>query len=166
MKNKNLILGSIALIGVGAVFVLKYIKNKPKSNDAVSDSQSGLSNPSETAPRPNNQATGVKQLNPTSFPLKKSSNGFEVQVVQKWLNDNGYASPKLTEDGILGSKTELAIIAMQNHPYTKSISDYISSMTKQFKVIPKGVIDKDFYDFFITKTRKPSTNALDIGIQF
>ena len=45
------------------------------------------------------------------------------------------------------------------------IVNYIANMTKNFKVIPKGTIDREFYDVFITKIKKMPI-GVDLGIQF
>ena len=165
MKNKNVLIGSVALIATGLFFLVKYMKNKPKSD--ATNNASIFGNPSEIA-YSNNIINVVKEplkLIPASFPLKKGSVGIEVQVLQKWLNSNGYSNPKLVEDGIFGAKTESTVIAMQNNPYSKEIVNYIANMTKNFKVIPKGTIDREFYDVFITKMKKMPI-GVDLGIQF
>ena len=69
-------------------------------------------------------------------------------TLQKWLNDKGYASPKLVTDGIFGAKTESAIKLMQETPYEKAISDYISKaqFTSDYSF---GQVSQDFYQKFV-----------------
>jgi len=142
-KNRNLFIGAFAVIGVGAYLVYRFI-SKTKGGeqltytDSVKQDVKGATNAVVNTVLPN-----------ASFPLKNGSKGSNVIVLQKWLNDSGYASPKLVTDGVFGAKTESAVRTMQQFPNQKSILDY-NSFNATFKM---GQITKDFYDIFVTKTK-------------
>ena len=100
----------------------------------------------------------VKGLKNTSFPLKKGDvKSYQVKTLQKWLNDKGYASLKLTEDGDFGNLTQTAVITMQENPSQADISQYFANMiyldevvnkNNPIKAFQKGIISADFYHYF------------------
>lgn len=158
-KNKTyLFAGAFVVIGIGAYLIYKFVtKSKPI----------GISTSEESPSQPKSTSTTLSSssLPSASFPLKNGSKGKEVKVLQKWLNDKGYSSPKLVEDGIFGAKTESVVKSMQMGAFEKSISDYLadSSFSGNYK---SGQITKDFYDIFITKTKeiKKETNPFGVNI--
>ena len=120
-KNKKLFLGAFAVIGVGAYLVYRYI-SKTKKGETLTYPESVKQDVKDAT------STVVNTVLPVaSYPLKKGSYGSNVVMLQKWLNDNGYASPKLTTDGIFGAKTETAVRNMQEYANQKAIVDYISA---------------------------------------
>lgn len=141
-KNNKLFLGAFVLIGTGAYLVYRFVtKTKSGQNLSYADSVK------EDVKSATNTIKDVV-LPVASFPLKNGSKGSNVVTLQKWLNDKGYASPKLVTDGIFGAKTETAVKLMQDTPYEKSISDYLASAIwdKGYSV---GQVSKDFYDKFV-----------------
>ncbi len=141
-KNNKLFLGAFVLIGTGAYLIYRFVaKTKSGQNLTYSDSVK------EDVKSATNAIKDVISTT-ASFPLKNGSKGTNVVVLQKWLNDKGYASPKLVTDGVFGAKTESAVKAMQENPYEKAIFDYnekaIWNTGYSF-----GQISKDFYDKFI-----------------
>lgn len=84
-----------------------------------------------------------------SYPLKKGSKGSNVLALQKWLNDNGYASPKLVADGDFGAKTEIAVKNMQENANEKRILDY-NLWNKDYRF---GQVSYDFMAIFVFKTK-------------
>jgi len=155
-NNRNLFIGAFAVIGVGAYLVYRFISKNKSINTGMPSSTPSTSGttPSTSGTTPSTSGTTASTIVSTvlplaSYPLKNGSKGSNVIVLQKWLNDNGYASPKLVTDGIFGAKTESAVRTMQQFPNQKSILDY-NSFNATFKM---GQITKDFYDIFVTKTK-------------
>ncbi len=141
-KNNKLFLGAFVLIGTGAYLVYRFVtKTKSGQNLSYADSVK------EDVKSATNTIKDVV-LPVASFPLKNGSKGSNVVTLQKWLNNKGYASPKLVTDGIFGAKTETAVKLMQDKPYEKSIYDYLQSAIwdKGYSV---GEVSKDFYDKFV-----------------
>lgn len=141
-KNKKLLYSAVALVGLGAYLVYRYI-SKTKKGQKLSYSESvkeDIKSASDTVKE--------KILSVSSYPLKLNSKGSNVITLQKWLNDKGYASPKLVTDGIFGAKTESAVKTMQETPYEKAILDYISKAqwTSNYSF---GQISEDFYSKFV-----------------
>jgi len=163
MKNKlGLLLGAFALVGAGGYLVYKNLKQKIVKTPAEQKTQEVIEKVVETTAPITNV---VKNLSVASFPLKKGSVGSNVQTLQAWLNENNYAVPDLIEDGIFGSKTEQAVMNMQNNPNTKEINEYNNSFGFGFVL---GQIKKDFYEFFVIKTKKftPATQSTNFGSGF
>ena len=174
MKRNLIIFGSVALLGVGAFM---FFRKKPEELNGNDESQSNGKDESQT----NNTNVVETIVNPvknvvnsvidliktdlkfTSYPLKLGSkNSIQVKNLQKWLNDNGYSSNKLVEDGNFGNLTQVAVINMQDNPSTKAIQDYLGDMqyldniVNKFslkKSFEKGVVSYDFYHFFIVKSK-------------
>lgn len=146
-NNRNLFIGAFAVIGIGAYFVYKFVtKAKPmgiNTPDSTKEEEKEETKSNTTKPK-----TTASVLPVASYPLKNGSKGSNVLTLQKWLNDNGYASPKLVTDGIFGAKTENAVKLMQETPFERAIADYNSKAiwTTDYK---SGQITKDFYDKFI-----------------
>lgn len=126
-NNRNLFIGAFAVIGVGAYLVYKFAtKQKTIANEMVVSGEK--SQPETPAVKTPAVKTVVEKVLPVaSYPLKKGSYGSNVVTLQKWLNNNGYASPKLTTDGVFGAKTETAVRNMQEYANQKAIVDYISA---------------------------------------
>jgi hypothetical protein len=142
IKNKKLLYGAFAVIGLGAYLVYRFI-SKTKSGEQLTYA--------ESVKQDVNTATNTIKdvvLPVASYPLKNGSKGSNVVTLQKWLNDKGYASPKLVTDGVFGAKTESAIKLMQETPYEKAISDYISKaqFTSDYSF---GQVSQDFYQKFV-----------------
>lgn len=153
-NNKYLFAGAFVVIGVGAFLIYRFATKSKSVGGVVSEQKP---NETSTGSAGSSTSTGTTASTPsslasTSFPLKNGSKGSQVQVLQKWLNDKGYSSPKLVEDGVFGVKTETAVKSMQNRAFEKSISDYLidSAFAGTYKL---GQVSKDFYDIFITKTK-------------
>jgi hypothetical protein len=152
-KNRNLFIGAFAVIGVGAYLVYRFA-TKAKTigmstpTDKEQDTKTNDTKP-KTTTNDTKPKTTASVLPVAPYPLKNGSKGSNVIVLQKWLNDSGYASPKLVTDGVFGAKTESAVRTMQQFPNQKSILDY-NSFNVTFKM---GQITKDFYDIFVTKTK-------------
>jgi len=151
MKKQTVIFLSItaALTGVVGFFVYNLYK-KPKQFEEISEEQlteesSGSVYPSTTT------SIAPKKLSSTSFPLKKGKVGLEVQVLQRWLNKEGYANPILDDDGDFGPKTLAAVQKMQQYPNEKLILDYNNKKLWENAYTP-GEIDSEFYKIFVTKT--------------
>ena len=151
MKNKKIYIIGLSVIGAGAYFIYKYMQKK-KDGQTLSYADSVKQDTKEII-------SAVLPI--TSFPLKNGSVGSNVQTLQKYLNDKGYASPKLVTDGKFGAKTESAVKTMQDNPYEKSISDYFGNFNITWK--PKEV-SKDFYEVFITKTKSAPIGVLNTGL--
>lgn len=141
-KNKKLFLGAFGVIALGSYLVYRFFsKTNTGQNLTYADSVK------EDIKSATNTIKDVV-LPTASYPLKVGSKGSNVVTLQKWLNDKGYASPKLLTDGIFGAKTESAVKLMQETPYEKAISDYNKGAIwdKNYSV---GQISKDFYDKFV-----------------
>lgn len=121
-KNKKLFFGAFAVIGVGAYLVYKFAtKQKTRANEMVVSGE-------QSQPETPAVKTVVEKILPVAnYPLKKGAYGSNVVTLQKWLNNNGYASPKLVTDGSFGAKTESAVRNMQEFPNQKAIADFISN---------------------------------------
>jgi hypothetical protein len=155
MKNKTVYIISFSIIGAGAYFIYKY-SQKRKAGQSLSYSDSVKEDTKAVA---NAVTNAVLPL--ASFPLKKGSKGSNVVTLQKWLNDKGYASPKLVTDGDFGTKTENVVKAMQNNPYEKTIVDYLDS-AKWSSPYVKGQVTEQFYDIFIIKTKSNPNSTSNI----
>jgi hypothetical protein len=141
-KNKKLFLGAFAVIGVGAYLVYRYI-SKTKKGEALTYTESVKDDVKSAT------STIVKTVLPVaSYPLKNGSKGSNVQMLQNWLNKNGYASPKLVADGVFGAKTESAVRNMQENPNQKAIYDYISSNAFSTNFV-YGQISLEFFTKFV-----------------
>lgn len=141
-KNNKLFLGAFVLIGTGAYLVYRFVtKTKSGQNLSYADSVK------QDVKSATNTIKDVV-LPVASFPLKNGSKGSNVVTLQKWLNNKGYASPKLVTDGVFGAKTETAVKLMQDTPYERSIYDYLERAIwdKGYSV---GEVSKDFYDKFV-----------------
>lgn len=141
-KNKKLFWGAFGVIALGSYLVYRFIsKTKSGQNLTYTDSvKQDIKSATNT----------IKDvvLPSASYPLKVGSKGSNVVTLQKWLNDKGYASPKLVTDGVFGAKTESAVKLMQDTPYEKVISDYISKAqwTSGYSF---GQVSQEFYNMFI-----------------
>jgi hypothetical protein len=141
-KNKKLFLGAFAVIGVGAYLVYRYI-SKTKKGEALTYTESVKDDVKSAT------STIVKTVLPVaSYPLKNGSKGSNVQMLQNWLNKNGYASPKLVADGVFGAKTETAVRNMQENPNQKAIADYISSNAFGTSFV-YGQVSLEFFTKFV-----------------
>ena len=130
------------IIGTGAYLVYRFVtKTKSGQNLSYADSVK------EDVKSATNTIKDVV-LPVASFPLKNGSKGSNVVTLQKWLNDKGYASPKLVTDGIFGAKTETAVKKMQDTPYEKSIYDYFTNAIWD-KGYSYGQVSQDFYNKFV-----------------
>lgn len=163
MKNKfGLLVGSVALVGAGGYLIYKNLKAKTQKTPLEQKTEDVIEKAIEiTAP----VTTAVKNMSVASYPLKKGSVGSNVVSLQKWLNENGYATPDLIEDGIFGTKTEQAVKTMQSSPNEKAINDYNNSFGFGFV---SGQIKKDFYEFFVAKTKnfQPPAQSTNFGSSF
>lgn len=141
-KNKKLFLGAFGLIALGSYLVYRYI-SKTKKGEKLTYGESVKEDVKDATDTIVNAVSLV-----APFPLKNGSKGSNVIVLQKWLNDKGYASPKLVTDGIFGAKTESAVRNMQEFPNQKAIADYISNgiWSTGFEY---GKISQEFYTKFI-----------------
>lgn len=142
MKNKKVLIGGIAVLGGIALLVYRFLQ-KRKSGQTLSYADSVKEDLSTATSNISNKVLPV-----ASYPLKKGSKGSNVLVLQKWLNDSGYASPKLVADGDFGAKTEAVVKNMQNNPYEKVISDFVgrSMFTGDYQL---GQISQDFFRQFV-----------------
>jgi len=141
-KNKKLFLGAFGLIALGYYLVYRYI-SKTKKGEKLTYGESVKEDVKDAT---DTIVSAVSLVAP--FPLKNGSKGSNVIVLQKWLNDKGYASPKLVTDGIFGAKTESAVRNMQEFANEKAIADYISNgiWSTDFAY---GKISQEFYTKFI-----------------
>jgi len=157
MKNKTVYIVSLSIIGAGAYFIYKY-SQKRKAGQSLSYPDSVKEDTKAVA---NAVTNAVLPL--ASYPLKKGSKGSNVVTLQKWLNDKGYASPKLVADGDFGAKTENVVKAMQDNPFEKSIVDYLSNSVWNTPYV-KGQISKEFYEVFVIKTKSaPKSTSTTFG---
>jgi hypothetical protein len=141
-KNKKLFLGAFAVIGVGAYLVYRYI-SKTKKGEALTYTESVKQDVKDAT------STVVNTVLPVaSYPLKNGSKGSNVQMLQNWLNKNGYASPKLVADGVFGAKTESAVRNMQEYPNQKAIADYISGNAFSTNFV-YGQVSLEFFTKFV-----------------
>ena len=141
-KNKKLFLGAFAVIGVGAYLVYRYI-SKTKKGEALTYTESVKDDVKGAT------STIVNAVLPVaSYPLKNGSKGSNVQMLQNWLNKNGYASPKLVADGIFGAKTESAVRNMQEFPNQKAIADFISNSAFSTNFV-YGQVSLEFFTKFV-----------------
>ena len=148
MKNKKLFFGAFGIIALGSYLVYRFY-SKTKSGQQLSYAES-VKQDVNTATNTITQTV----LPVASYPLKVGSKGSNVVTLQKWLNDNGYANPKLVSDGAFGTKTESAVKQMQEYPNDKKIIDY-NAWSKDYK---NGQITKDFYQIFVIKTKALPSN--------
>lgn len=141
-KNKKLFFGAFAVIGVGAYLVYRFI-SKTKKGETLTYTESVKQDVKGAT------STIVNAVLPTaSYPLKNGSKGSNVQMLQNWLNKNGYASPKLVADGIFGAKTESAVRNMQEFPNQKAIADYISNLAFSTN-FAYGQVSLEFFTKFV-----------------
>lgn len=147
-SNKNLFIGAFVVIGAGAYLVYRFATKSKPIGITETDTNTTKDDTKTTKSTVANVVLPV-----ASYPLKVGSKGSNVVTLQKWLNDKGYASPKLVTDGAFGAKTENAVKAMQDTPYEKSISDYINK-AQWGSNYSFGQVSQEFYDVFITKTKK------------
>lgn len=148
-NNRNLFIGAFAVIGVGAYLVYRFISKKQQNNMNFGTTTGTTTSTTAGSGSNSTNITTQTSLPVASYPLKKGSKGSNVVTLQKWLNDNGYASPKLVTDGDFGAKTESAVKQMQIYANDKRIIDY-NLWNSDYK---NGQITKDFYDIFVTKTK-------------
>lgn len=142
IKDKKLFWGAFAVIGLGAYLIYSFVSKTKKGQtlsytDSVKQDVKGATS-----------AVVNTVLPVASYPLKNGSKGSNVITLQKWLNDNGYASPKLVTDGAFGAKTESAVRNMQENPNQKAILDYINNAmwTTDFAY---GQVSQDFFTKFV-----------------
>jgi hypothetical protein len=142
-KNKKLFFGAFAVIGVGAYLVYKFAtKQKTRANEMVVSGE-------QSQPETPAVKTVVEKILPVAnYPLKKGAYGSNVVTLQKWLNNNGYASPKLVTDGSFGAKTESAVRNMQEFPNQKAIADYISNLAFSTN-FAYGQVSLEFFTKFV-----------------
>lgn len=141
-KNKKLFLGAFGLIALGSYLVYRYI-SKTKKGETLTYGESVKEDVKDATD------TIVNTVLPVApFPLKNGSKGSNVVVLQKWLNDKGYASPKLVTDGIFGAKTESAVRNMQEFANEKTIADYITNNMFSTNFV-YGKVSQEFYTKFI-----------------
>ena len=141
-SNRNLFIGAFAVIGVGAYLVYRFI-SKTKKGETLTYPESVKQDVKGAT------STIVNAVLPTaSYPLKNGSKGSNVQMLQNWLNKNGYASPKLVADGIFGAKTESAVRNMQEFPNQKAIADYISNSAFSTNFV-YGQVSLEFFTKFV-----------------
>lgn len=141
-KNKKLFLGAFGLIALGSYLVYRYI-SKTKKGEKLTYAESVKEDVKDAT------STIVNTVLPKApFPLKKGSKGSNVVVLQKWLNDSGYAEPKLATDGIFGAKTESAVRNMQEYANQKVIADYITNniFSTNFAY---GQVSQEFFTKFV-----------------
>lgn len=141
-KNKKLFLGAFGLIALGSYLVYRYIY-KTKKGEKLTYAESVKEDVKDAT------STIVNTVLPKApFPLKKGSKGSNVVVLQKWLNDSGYAEPKLATDGIFGAKTESAVRNMQEYANQKVIADYITNniFSANFAY---GQVSQEFFTKFV-----------------
>ena len=157
MKNKKIYIIGFSIIGAGAYFIYKYMQ-KRKEGQTLSYADSVKEDLSSAT---SNVSSNVLPV--ALYPLKKGSKGSNVVTLQKWLNDKGYASPKLVTDGDFGAKTENVVKAMQDNPYEKTIVDYLSNSVWNTPYV-KGQISKEFYEVFVIKTKSaPKSTSTTFG---
>lgn len=166
MKNKTLYIISLSVIGVGAYFVYRRLKKNKEINPLTSndiESETNLYN-SELADKSIIKLSTASLLPVASYPLKKGSFGSNVQKLQVWLNNNGYANPKLFADGQFGTKTQTAVKNMQDFPKDKIVNDYLKDV---FNVKwNSNEVSQEFYEVFVTKTKKAPTTNLNATLKF
>ena len=141
-KNKKLFLGAFGLIALGSYLVYRY-SVKTKKGKKLTYTESVKEDVKDAT------STIVNTVLPVaSYPLKKGSKGSNVVVLQKWLNNNGYAEPKLVTDGIFGAKTESAVRNMQEYANQKVIADYV--VNNLFNTnFAYGQVSQDFFTKFV-----------------
>jgi hypothetical protein len=141
-KNKKLFFGAFGLIALGAYLVYRY-SVKTKKGEKLTYTESVKEDVKDAT------STIVNTVLPVaSYPLKKGSKGSNVVVLQRWLNNNGYAEPKLVTDGIFGAKTESAVINMQEYANQKVIADYV--VNNLFNTnFAYGQVSQDFFTKFV-----------------
>lgn len=160
-NNRNLFIGAFAVIGVGAYLVYRFISKKQQNNMNFGTTTGTTTGTTAGSGSNSTNITTQTSLPVASYPLKVGSKGSNVIVLQKWLNDNGYASPKLVPDADFGAKTESAVKQMQEYANDKRIIDY-NLWNSDYK---NGQITQDFYQIFVIKTKAvPSKGAS--GIDF
>ena len=142
IKDKKLFWGAFAVIGLGAYLIYSFV-SKTKKGQTLSYTDSVKQDVKDATSAVVNTVLPV-----ASYPLKNGSKGSNVITLQKWLNDNGYASPKLVTDGAFGAKTESAVRNMQENPNQKAIFDYVNNSiwTTDFAY---GKVSQDFFTKFV-----------------
>jgi peptidoglycan hydrolase-like protein with peptidoglycan-binding domain len=155
-KTKHILIAS-GVILAGFILVKKWLKSQPQAMGSLSQSADTITSTANKIIAP------IKEtLFSASFPLKKGSIGLQVKYLQNWLNKNGYATVKLVEDGNFGAKTESAVIEMQKNPKTSDILEYKNSEAFT-DPMQSGIISKDFYDFFVVRTRQYTKKQTTFG---
>jgi hypothetical protein len=141
-KNKKLFFGAFGLIALGSYLVYRY-SVKTKKGEKLTYTESVKEDVKDAT------STIVNTVLPVaSYPLKKGSKGSNVVVLQRWLNNNGYAEPKLVTDGIFGAKTESAVRNMQEYANQKVIADYV--VNNLFNTnFAYGQVSQDFFTKFV-----------------
>ena len=141
-NNKKLFFGAFGLIALGSYLVYRYTV-KTKKGEKLTYAESVKEDVKDAT------STIVNTVLPVApFPLKKGSKGSNVVVLQKWLNDSGYAEPKLATDGIFGAKTESAVRNMQEYATQKVIADYI--VNNMFSTnFAYGQVSQEFFTKFV-----------------
>ena len=141
-KNKKLFLGAFGLIALGSYLVYRY-SVKTKKGKKLTYTESVKEDVKDAT------STIVNTVLPVaSYTLKKGSKGSNVVVLQRWLNNNGYAEPKLVTDGIFGAKTESAVRNMQEYANQKVIADYV--VNNLFNTnFAYGQVSQDFFTKFV-----------------
>jgi hypothetical protein len=166
MKDKLPYIVSLSILGVGAYFIYKRLKKNKEINPFESNDIKSETNlyDSQLADQPVRQPITANLLPVASYPLKNGSFGGNVQRLQVWLNDKGYSNPKLVADGKFGTKTQMAVKNMQDYPKEKIINDYLKDI---FKVEwNPNEVSQEFYEVFITKTRKAPITGLNTPLKF
>lgn len=146
--KQKIILASSAVILVGGLMIMKYLKNRPKNNIE------GLPEIAKDSLITQQQQPTIEKLKPVpSFPLQKGIIGIEVKDLQNWLNTNKYSIVKLDEDGKFGTFTENAVKLMQKSPKFSDIIDY-KNQEAFTDPMQSGKVSKKFYDYFVSQTKK------------
>jgi peptidoglycan hydrolase-like protein with peptidoglycan-binding domain len=148
----KIVVASSAIIIIGGIMISEWFKNNKIINgspEVATDSLIVQQN-----------LPVVAKLSPvSSFPLKKGLVGIEIKDLQNWLNKNKYTTIKLDEDGKFGVFTEIAVKNMQTKPKFSNIIEY-KSKEAFTDTMQSGIISKNFYDYFITQTKKyPKTQT-------
>jgi hypothetical protein len=172
MKNKTALIIGGSIVAVGAILIIRTMSKKRQQGlEFVTSNDSGESQANNTPSSGGSSVSSGSGSSNTSsnpnlmqnafFPLKNGSRGREVVQLQKFLNDSGYAMPKLVEDGIFGSKTESVVTYMYNFPLTKELNDYIEAnkWASGTSVINKKEVNRPFFDIFIAKTKPIPVSA-------
>jgi peptidoglycan hydrolase-like protein with peptidoglycan-binding domain len=153
-KNQQLVLGAVALVGIGGYLIVSYFKKnkavKSKEDEIIADL---VSNPEAIK-------NNVHLSTQATFPMKLGSKGKQVAVLQQYLNNEGYPDPKLVVDGIWGEKTEMAVTKLLQYPYKKDIAEWRTKALLERK-LSGNQITREFYDKFVMMLpEKPTAPSL------